>query len=373
MKKKPIVVVFLLMALLILGSIPVSAANEPFVWNDIELHFMGYRLSDGGPSPYLSLYVRGINNSDHRIWINVEDAKVDGAPVFSAGRTLDPYSDTGVDSPKILTFMAYDDAGEDVYEAIRNAHTIEMTIVLEDSDTYEHICDRDVTLDLTAWEEGATDYSAAYSSSVPVPSSETPPATSTSSYRTLQTGDRGDDVKRLQEKLIELGYLNDTADGSFGPMTAAAVQRFNEANGLRYDGIADAITQDCLYSGLANSYTEPWIPVDLPYTEWNDITGDGASYRLKVTNLSATRTIKGIEIQYYPTDVWGNNLWDYPNRKTTFTMTIYPGESEYTGWFYMSPSWYTIDQLHWAVTRIVFDDGTIRENDDITNWDTSLH
>ena len=42
MKKKPIVALFLLMAFLILGNVPVSAANEPFVWNDIELHFMGY-------------------------------------------------------------------------------------------------------------------------------------------------------------------------------------------------------------------------------------------------------------------------------------------------------------------------------------------
>lgn len=373
MKKKSIMTGFLLLTLLIIGSIPVSAANEPFVWNDIELRFIGYRLSDSGPSPYLSLYVRGINNSGRRIWINVEDAAVDGAPVFSAGRTLDPYSDTGDKDPKILTFMAYDEAGDDVYEAIRNAHTIEMTIVLEDSDTYEHICDRSVTIDLAALEEGATDYSSMYSSSDGGSSFDTQPASSASSYRTLQTGDKGDDVKRLQEKLIELGYLNGKADGSFGPVTAAAVQRFNEANGLRYDGVADAITQDCLYSGLANSYTEPWIPVDLPYTEWDNITGEGASYRLKVTNLSSTRTIKGIEIQYYPSDVWGNNLWSYPNRKTTFTMTIAPGQTEYTSWFYLSPSWYTIDQLHWAVTRIVFDDGTIRENDDIVYWDTSLH
>ena len=373
MKKKPVIAWFLLAVFLIAGSIPVSAANEPFVWNDIELRFLGYRLSDSGAAPYLSLYVRGINNMDRSIWINIENAKVDGAPVFSAGRTLDAYTDTGDDDPRILTFMAREEDGEDVYEAIRNARILEMTVVLEDNETYEHLCDREVTLDLAALEEGATDYSAMYPSSGPALSNDPQTTTSISSYRVLQSGDRGDDVRRMQEKLIELGYLNDTADGVFGSRTAAAVQMFNDSNGLRYDAVADAITQDCLYSGVANPYTEPWIPVDLPYTEWDDITGEGASYRLKVTNLSSSRTIKGIEIQYYPSDVWGNNLWEYPYRKTTFTMTIRPGETVYTSWFYLSPSWYTIDQMHWGVSRIVFDDGTIRENDDIAYWDTPLH
>jgi peptidoglycan hydrolase-like protein with peptidoglycan-binding domain len=41
-------------------------------------------------------------------------------------------------------------------------------------------------------------------------------------YPTLARGSRGDNVKLLQEKLIELGYLNDTADGIYGAKTQTA-------------------------------------------------------------------------------------------------------------------------------------------------------
>ena len=38
-------------------------------------------------------------------------------------------------------------------------------------------------------------------------------------YTTLRNGSRGDDVKTLQQALIDLGYLNDKADGIFGNKT----------------------------------------------------------------------------------------------------------------------------------------------------------
>ena len=91
-----------------------------------------------------------------------------------------------------------------------------------------------------------------------------------------------------------------------------------------------------------------------------------------MTNTSKSRTIKAIKLQYYPTDVWGDDLWP-KYRQTTFTMTIEPGQTEYTDWFYMSPSWYTIDTIYWGIAMIVFDDGTICENDDIAYWTISLH
>ena len=444
MKKKTALSLLVLLVFLTVFKVPVLASVDPFVWNDVELRFQGYRLSDSD-SPYLSLYVRGINDSDHKIWINFENANIDGTEVSSAGRSLEPHSDNGEDDPRIFTFWGSED-DKDAPEAIRNAKILEMTVVLEDNDTYEHLCEKKITLDLAELNEGASDAGSSANNKsggdvIITDSGDTIIADSgdtiitdsgdtiiadpgdtiitdsgdtiiadpddtiiwddddyswdsdddyswdsgddyswdddytsapASSYRTLQRGDKGDDVRRMQEKLIELGYLNDTADGNFGPKTAAAVQMFNEANGLRYDDIADNITQDCMFSGLANEFTEPWIPVDLPYTEWNYITGEGASYRVKVTNLSRTRTIKGIELQYYPTDVWGNNLWPVPYRKTTFTMRIAPGETVYTDWFYMSPSWYAIDMLHEGVSKIVFEDGEIRENDDITYWTVSF-
>ncbi|MEJ6782368.1 N-acetylmuramidase domain-containing protein [Aminobacter sp. Piv2-1] len=54
---------------------------------------------------------------------------------------------------------------------------------------------------------------------------------------TMKTGSRGEPVAELQEALLALGYPVDT-DGIYGPGTAAAVKRFQEARGLAVDGIA---------------------------------------------------------------------------------------------------------------------------------------
>jgi len=47
----------------------------------------------------------------------------------------------------------------------------------------------------------------------------------------LKNGSKGDDVKKLQEK------LGLTADGAFGPGTEAKVKAWQAANGLTADGV----------------------------------------------------------------------------------------------------------------------------------------
>jgi N-acetylmuramoyl-L-alanine amidase len=54
----------------------------------------------------------------------------------------------------------------------------------------------------------------------------------------LRLGDRGEDVKALQRRLIETGWLDDVADGIFGPKTEAAVKAFQTYKKLTVDGIA---------------------------------------------------------------------------------------------------------------------------------------
>lgn len=71
--------------------------------------------------------------------------------------------------------------------------------------------------------------------------------------RTLKKGMSGEDVKKLQQALIDLGYLTDQADGAFGSNTHSAVVMFQAVNGLSADGLAGKKTQDVLYSGHALS------------------------------------------------------------------------------------------------------------------------
>ncbi|MBO4299412.1 MAG: peptidoglycan-binding protein [Clostridia bacterium] len=66
-------------------------------------------------------------------------------------------------------------------------------------------------------------------------------------YAPLQKGDRSEAVKALQQRLIDLKYLNDKADGIFGKKTEKAVKAAQEAFGLEQTGIADNELQHRLF------------------------------------------------------------------------------------------------------------------------------
>ena len=84
----------------------------------------------------------------------------------------------------------------------------------------------------------------------------------TRAYHNLQQGDRGTEVRRLQERLIELGYLPEgAADGAYGGQTRNAVRRFQYYNGLTQDGIAGRATQTNLFENPdILSYAEATAP-----------------------------------------------------------------------------------------------------------------
>ena len=55
----------------------------------------------------------------------------------------------------------------------------------------------------------------------------------------LSRGSKGEDVRQLQSKLIDLGFLDDVADGIFGKKTQAAVKSIQRYWGVEETGIAD--------------------------------------------------------------------------------------------------------------------------------------
>ena len=77
----------------------------------------------------------------------------------------------------------------------------------------------------------------------------TPEPTATPvAYTPLSNGDKGQDVLKLQNRLYELGYLNDDRDGAFGGKTQTAVKVFQQRMGIEACGIAVQQTQNLLYS-----------------------------------------------------------------------------------------------------------------------------
>ena len=74
----------------------------------------------------------------------------------------------------------------------------------------------------------------------------------TNSVATLsKIGSRGEEVRRIQTKLRELGFYNGKVDGIYGSATQRAVKRFQSSVGITSDGIAGSKT--LLYLGLDSS------------------------------------------------------------------------------------------------------------------------
>ena len=67
-------------------------------------------------------------------------------------------------------------------------------------------------------------------------------------YVLSQYGSRGNEVRRIQTKLKQLGYYNGSIDGIFGSDTKNAVIKFQKNCGLTADGVAGPKT--ILYLGL---------------------------------------------------------------------------------------------------------------------------
>ena len=85
-------------------------------------------------------------------------------------------------------------------------------------------------------------------STPPPPTKEpVPTITPNRAYKTLRLNSKGPEVRQLQERLKELGYLSGNIDGVYGAQTKNAVRAFQKANGLSADGDAGPYTLTVLY------------------------------------------------------------------------------------------------------------------------------
>ena len=72
----------------------------------------------------------------------------------------------------------------------------------------------------------------------------------------LQKGNESEYVQALQERLMELGYMEiDDSTQYYGSVTKYAVELFQRQHGLQQDGIAGYETQKVLFSNEAKKYT----------------------------------------------------------------------------------------------------------------------
>ena len=82
-------------------------------------------------------------------------------------------------------------------------------------------------------------------------SSSSSSKSSSSSDGTCSVGDQGDNVRKVQKRLIALGYLSSSADGDYGNQTKKAVEAFQKNNGLSVTGNVNSKTLNKLNSSGA--------------------------------------------------------------------------------------------------------------------------
>ena len=124
-------------------------------------------------------------------------------------------------------------------------------------------------------------------------------------WQPLARGAKGEAVELLQEQLIDLGYLDGAADGSFGPATEAALQAFQLAAGLEATGIADADTMELLLDPDAPVPTYAPTPAPQKSSEMVWIPRTGERYHRKETcsnmkNPSYVTKDEAIRLGYTP-------------------------------------------------------------------------
>ena len=95
----------------------------------------------------------------------------------------------------------------------------------------------------------------------PTPEPIIPPVPDDVHYSVLSSGSRGDEVLRLQQRLIALGWLTGDADGFYGDDTAGAVRAFQYQIAQVEDGVANEELQQRLFAEDARAYVE-YLPLE---------------------------------------------------------------------------------------------------------------
>lgn len=123
-------------------------------------------------------------------------------------------------------------------------------------------------------------------------------------------GSRGNEVKKIQEKLKAWGYYSGSADGIYGSQTFEAVKKFQRKNNLKVDGIAGEKTLAALgitssskpASGNSSNNTDLNLLSKLVYAEargepYKGMVAVAASVLNRVANSKFPNTIAGVIYQ----------------------------------------------------------------------------
>ncbi len=104
----------------------------------------------------------------------------------------------------------------------------------------------------------------------------------------LEYGDQGEDVRRIQARLTELGYYQIEISGKYLGNTRNAVKRFQEMNALTVTGRVDGDTWELLFFGGNDTLSADASPRPTP-------TPSPVPYRVEVDVTNQVTTVFGLD------------------------------------------------------------------------------
>ena len=369
-------------------------------WEGYSVQLLNYEIyKSAGGAASLNLYARVVNGTDLKLSLWLNDATVDGVPVMAVPILgVEPHTDTGTDEPEKFYVFAQKENKLAASDAISSARRLHGTLLLREAEKDEVLLLKEVTLDLSDL-EGIRDINTPRPTAAPTPAPtaqpvfetyapdrETAPVYTPASYdfKTLKQGSKGQAVRDLQQRLTDLGFLNDKVDGAFGRNTTTAVRSFLSQHGMPVANEATPEMQSLLYSARAEYYVEPWLPlvIGATYTQQTPRqTGLGTMGMMNImlVNRSSARGIRGYVLSYYQTDMYGNRLDLDPDGRGLFHIEfdemnyIEPGHYK-DAFSYVIQNYYGTYAVYVGVQKLVFDDGEIREIDidDVTYYECAI-
>ena len=190
----------------------------------------------------------------------------------------------------------------------------------------------------------------------------------------VKKGASGNLVTKIQQRLIDLGYLSGSADGKYGPKTAAAVKEFQRKNGIHgesgYAGVATRFTQARLFSGDVHTAWSNYL-LRLDYNgnyavrNYKMTSQGGNTAKLSFTFVNnEDATVTAVKFIYWLenyngrlVELGGYSWWDcyWSDLSVGYNQTV----DLYTTFTPTSSEWSKAGQLRMMIAEIAYSDGEV--------------
>lgn len=180
----------------------------------------------------------------------------------------------------------------------------------------------------------------------------------------LDYGDKGSEVKTLQENLNKLGYSVGKADGAFGKLTDSAVKKFQKDKGLVADGLAGQKTLAAIEKAIGDlnnkkETTASTYIVKKGDTLWSIAAKNGMAVK-ELENLNKGKDISPLQVGTKLTLKTGASKVTTESKKPASPTSTAPkvDELKYSRTLKQGMSGNDVKELQTALNKLKFNSGT---------------